>query len=604
MINNKSSFTQRDLANELHISLGTVNSQIREAIQKGLISTEGNHYELTEVGINEVASTLITEKETLLKPADNNKVTTAVILAAGKAQDFEMPACLLPINGETPIDRTISILNYVGISDIYVVLGYQANEVKAHLANQNIHFLENSQYEETGTMASLALIKNVVKQNTLVIDGDLVYERMIVEALMDSGFTDGIITTSIRGSGDEAFVDFDNQNNLIKISKDIRQMNRLSAEMIGISKISVSVLNRMFDIYEQNQNPWLNYEYLLQQVGTSFEVKCVLMSNAAWVDLDNQKELSKAKSYTLPLIKRNEMDNQIAYAKEQIVKALKIDSNSIKKVTFAGGMTNTNYEVEFDDKNYFIRIPGKWTEVMINRKNETKNAKTASDLGLNVKTIYINDQTGIKITESVHNGVTLSSRMVKISNNLADIAHTLNELHNADITFENSFIFLKEWKEYEDLVEEQNASFYPNYEQNKSNVLKLVDLLKNKYGLESQPCHNDLVAENFIRSSTGRLYLIDWEYSGMNDPFWDLAALCNESELNDTEEREFLVKYFGRNPKESEITKLQIFKVLQDILWSTWTVAKESAGEDFGDYGINRYKRGVSVMEGILENEK
>lgn len=106
--------------------------------------------------------------------------------------------------------------------------------------------------------------------------------------------------------------------------------------------------------------------------------------------------------------------------------------------------------------------------------------------------------------------------------------------------------------------------------------------------------------ENFIKSGED-IYLIDWEYSGMNDPMWDLAAHSLESGFSKNEEKEFLSFYFPNGITKEELLRIQIHKICQDFLWSIWTILKEAKGVSFGDYGINRYKRAIKLM-GELKN--
>ena len=109
--------------------------------------------------------------------------------------------------------------------------------------------------------------------------------------------------------------------------------------------------------------------------------------------------------------------------------------------------------------------------------------------------------------------------------------------------------------------------------------------------MEYKACHNDLVAENFIKNEK-RMYLIDWEYAGMNDPMWDVAAHLLECEFSAEEEELFLHYYFeGDICTKVHRQKILIFKICQDVLWSTWTIAKEMKGEDFGTYGLDRLHR-------------
>ena len=81
----------------------------------------------------------------------------------------------------------------------------------------------------------------------------------------------------------------------------------------------------------------------------------------------------------------------------------------------------------------------------------------------------------------------------------------------------------------------------------------------------------------------------------MNDPMWDLASLFLESEFTPEEEEEFLAYYESEQTPVSR-EKIRIYKILQDIIWSLWTIYKEENGADFGDYGISRYNRAVKGL--------
>ena len=149
----------------------------------------------------------------------------------------------------------------------------------------------------------------------------------------------------------------------------------------------------------------------------------------------------------------------------------------------------------------------------------------------------------------------------------------------------------------------QGEIYYPNYEAVRKSVFSLKEELE-QIGIEKKSCHIDLVPENFIEGPDGHLYLIDWEYSSMNAPMWDLAALFLESEFTSAKEEEFLSLYESdKTPVSRE--KTRIYKILQDIIWSLWTIYKEENGADFGDYGISRYNRAMNELNykgGTYEN--
>ncbi|WVU50245.1 hypothetical protein V3R02_02505 [Fusobacterium nucleatum] len=102
--------------------------------------------------------------------------------------------------------------------------------------------------------------------------------------------------------------------------------------------------------------------------------------------------------------------------------------------------------------------------------------------------------------------------------------------------------------------------------------------------------------------SNGKIHLIDWEYSGMNEVEWDIGAFCLECNFSKQETKEFIDIYFEGKPTKKNKVKVLIYQICQDFLWSLWTILKEENGENFGDYGKNRYYRAIQLLE-ELENE-
>ena len=119
-----------------------------------------------------------------------------------------------------------------------------------------------------------------------------------------------------------------------------------------------------------------------------------------------------------------------------------------------------------------------------------------------------------------------------------------------------------------------------------------------KLNIQLVSCHNDTVPENFIKSGT-KIYLIDWEYSGINDPIWDLAAISIESKLNKEDENKLLNYYFGRKPTKEEKLRMHINKIYQDFLWSIWAILKEAKGVTFGSYGLDRFNNAKQRLEEV-----
>ena len=126
-----------------------------------------------------------------------------------------------------------------------------------------------------------------------------------------------------------------------------------------------------------------------------------------------------------------------------------------------------------------------------------------------------------------------------------------------------------------------------------------LEIYLNDLGVDLRPCHNDAVPENFIKSEEGRIYLIDWEYSGANDPMADFAALFLESDFSE-ENKDYVMKvYFQNEIPANTWEKIQCYQILWDYLWAQWTVIKEANGDDFGTYGFDRYNRAKTNLSKI-----
>ena len=173
----------------------------------------------------------------------------------------------------------------------------------------------------------------------------------------------------------------------------------------------------------------------------------------------------------------------------------------------------------------------------------------------------------------------------------------LKKLHNSQIIFPNIFDPFKEMKRYEELINKEDGKFYEGYFELKKEVFKLKEVLKS-FNIELVSCHNDTVPENFLKKGDN-LFLIDWEYSGLNDPIWDLAAFSIESNLSDDEEKELLDYYFENSINSTIKIRMEVHKICQDFLWSIWTIFKEMNGVSFGEYGIKRLVSAQKRLEDL-----
>lgn len=604
ILNDNFNINQRELSKRTNISLGKVNAVLKEFTIEGYIdritNNRGTLYKVTEKGMKYLEENIASAKSTRLKLHEEEKkiVKQAVILAAGRTEEFGKPIGMLEIEDFKLIDRTLNILKENGITKTVIVTGYKSEYFEKYFKNsKNIILVKSDKYKWTGTMHSLSLAKDYIDDDFLLVENDLIFEKRAIKELAESGNRDCILFTNESGSGDEAFVEI-RDNHLYKMSKDIHQFNRIDGEMIGLTKISYKLYTMMLEEFKGNVNPYLNYEYVLLDVARNYNIGFVKIDDLAWGDADTPKEYDKIKNYLYPTIRRRELSYEINNIKSIIRESLKVKDEDISEIEPAGGMTNKNYKICVKGERYILRVAGVGTEQMINRNTEMFNSAIASEKGYNVEVPYFNLETGVKISKFIENAETLTHRSIKKEDNLKQVTTILRNLHECtDFRMDNEFNMFRELEKYENILKKDHGDFFEDYAEVREKVMALEEELKvcNRVFV---PSHNDLVSENFVKDTQGRIYLIDWEYSGINDDMWDLAALSLENEFSEDDiELMFRLYFNGKEADKDSRRRLLIHQICQDILWAVWTLIKEAEGDDFGTYGIDRYNRAKEYLK-------
>jgi thiamine kinase-like enzyme len=114
------------------------------------------------------------------------------------------------------------------------------------------------------------------------------------------------------------------------------------------------------------------------------------------------------------------------------------------------------------------------------------------------------------------------------------------------------------------------------------------------------PCHCDPLCENFLDTGA-RMWIVDWEYSGMNDPMWDLGDLSVEGGFDAAQEEAMLTAYFGHEAHAHDRGRMVIYKAMCDLLWTLWgliQLANGNPADDFRAYADNRFARCRALMAG------
>lgn len=262
-----------------------------------------------------------------------------------------------------------------------------------------------------------------------------------------------------------------------------------------------------------------------------------------------------------------------------------------RRIERLGGLTNHTYKVELDDgQAYVVRLPGEGTEELINRTDEKVSTKLACDLGIDAEMLYFGEK-GEKITRYIAGARTMSVNAFKNNDILHKAAEVLRVLHTSGVDTGVPFDVFDMAAGYEKIIRDNSVAFFRDYDAVKAQVMSIRNYV-NQYEASAVPCHNDPLCENWVLGENGKLYLIDWEYAGMNDGMWDLADVSIEASFSKEQDEAFMRSYFGREPEHAERIRFYANKLYLDYLWALWGKTRVPFdGESMEVYGLERYER-------------
>lgn len=522
---------------------------------------------------------------------------TAVILAARKERDAVIPYPLaLFADNECLMDRNIAILRENGFKNIIIVVGFR-HELFEKYKSEDVALLYNKEFEFTASMGSLALVKDYIDDDFLLVEGDTFFEKIVVDKLCSTKAGNCISMTEESGSGDECFVETKN-GYVIKITKDRHRVRNFEGEMMGVTRISYETFQKLIYAWEHSSNPYLNYEYLLMDVTEPLDRPYMHFKNVIWGDVDCKEDFKRLENEIWRSLRRKENPFDRENLRNYLSDIFPEKDVSEAVITQIGGMSNKNFRVDFDGKSYVLRVPGNGSEGMVERSNEEYNAIESCKLGVNPPIRYFDATSGIKLADFIEDAETLNSATIQRHDNMRKIAKIYQVVHNSRIRLKNEFNIFREIEKYDSLLKRANAEMYEGWESVRPQVMALEDYL-NTLGVDLKPCHNDALYENFIKATDGTIYLIDWEYSGMNDPMADFAALFIEAGFEKENEDYILDKYFDGKIPSTAREKILCYEILWDYLWAQWTVIKEAKGDDFGTYGRDRFDRAIKNLKNL-----
>jgi thiamine kinase-like enzyme len=249
-----------------------------------------------------------------------------------------------------------------------------------------------------------------------------------------------------------------------------------------------------------------------------------------------------------------------------------------------GGITNLNFKVESSEGTYVIRITGADTNLLgINRQAEYMANLEAGRLGIAPEVLFFIEPEGYLVTRFIH-ASTLPPPEMRKRENLGRVAARLRLFHEKASALPAEFNAFRSIEQLVAASRSHQCAFPRDFDWIAERVSEVERvLLKDPYC--PSPCHDDLLNLNFLNEG-GELRILDWEYAGMGDIFFDLANFSHHHELNDEQIEQFLQFYFGevRPAHKARLRLMWPVSEVREALWGTLQSGISKLDEDFEEY--------------------
>ena len=270
---------------------------------------------------------------------------------------------------------------------------------------------------------------------------------------------------------------------------------------------------------------------------------------------------------------------------------------SIEAAPVPGGLTNPNYRVVVDGTPYFVRIPGPATDLLaIDRPNEAHNTRAAAEAGVGPRVVEYLPRRSVLVLEWLA-ARTMSNATMAAPEMPARIARTLRRLH-AGPRFKLDFDMIDLSRRYLVVADRVGATIPAGYREHLALIPRIDGALAAR-PLPSVPCHNDLLAENYLDDGT-RLWIVDYEYSGNGDPTFELGNTCQELGFDDGRVTQLCAAYFGE-ATPALLARMRLQMIMSDVGWTLWAAIQARVSTidyDFSGWAEERWTRAARALDG------
>lgn len=519
----------------------------------------------------------------------------AIILLAGKSNRFspftyEKPKGLFKVRGEVLIERQINQLIEAGITEIVLVVGFMKEKFFYLEEKYNIKFVINNDFATTGNILSIYKAKEFLG-DTFICCGD----HYFVENpfLQESQVSYRACTPKIAGSKEFS----------VKLSD---------------SGIITKFFYHKDDAYSMIGHAYFtnsfskNFIHLLESQLNNFGV-----SKQFWEEFwaDNISDLTlTSKIYQPDLIQEfesvedlvqfdNEFLNNIdSVIVKNICSILKCNSTEVKDIqVIQKGLTNVSFKFSVNNEEYVYRHPGSTSGNLVDRATEVFAQKKAIEIGIDTSVIHV-DLAGWKLSKYVQDLIPCTLENDDELDKAMEFIHRMHQVEWDNTvkifdTYEESIKLMTIASNTKGNLLEEFSEFVDKF--------KILDeYVKNDGYRQVALCHNDTYPPNYLLSANGDMYLIDWEYAGLNDKAHDIGCICCRYNFSDELIQKYFKSYFKRDLTVEENRHYIASVALAAFYWFSWGLYKGSVNDDDGFYFLTTYQNCKRFLDKSLNMYK
>lgn len=547
----------------------------------------------------------------------------AIILAAGKSNRFapftyEKPKGLFRVKGEILIERQIEQLIEAGINEIYIVVGYMKEKFFYLEQKYDVKLIINNQFGKTGNLFSLYVAKDYLA-NTFICCADHYFTE---NPFMDGNYENHSYRACSYQKG--AFREFAVKVSDADVITDVEIGGCDSLAMVGHAYMNdkFSAIFRTFmenEIYNFGVSSLFWEEFFAKHIKelTFYEKE---YESDSILEFDSIEDLRAFDSEFLVNV-----DSEIV---TNICDVLRCNPNDIDHISIINsGLTNVSFAFECNGNKYVYRHPGGTAGNLIDRQTELYAQMMAKESEID-KSVICMSLSGWKISFYVKNARNCDFEkecdMVRLTpdEQLEKSMEYLHRLHKIPIDEKAIIAFSKKYKvgenfaikEFDDIKEGKKLMQIAS--STKGNLLKefaseirkaekLYKYVKNdanRLGDKKVLCHNDVYAPNYLMDSEDNIFLIDWEYAGINYGANDISCILCRYDWSDEQVERYLKAYVGHELDANERRYYFAFIAICAFYWFAWGLYKGSVGDDDGFFFLQAYRNFIKYIDKALES--